>query len=204
MRRYVLLVAGSAALIVVDVQRDFCEGGSLAVSGGAELAGRISHLLAQVARRYRAVIASRDWHVDPGGHFALPGADPDYRDSWPRHCVADTAGAEWHPDLRLPPGTMVVSKGEDRAAFSGFEGCDDSGKPLAALLHEFGITEVDVIGIATSYCVRATAVDAVAGGFTARVLTDFVVDVDPGATPATLSALHAAGVEVSATASRQP
>jgi nicotinamidase/pyrazinamidase len=187
-------VSGTA-LIVVDVQRDFCEGGSLAVAGGSAVAARISALLASEAGPgYAVVIASRDWHVDPGDHFVGPGAEPDYNRSWPRHCVAGSSGAAWHPDLRLPEGVVVVSKGAHEAAFSGFEGYDERNRSLAEVLREAGINSVDVAGIATSYCVRATALDAVQAGFATRVLTDLVADVDPAATPATWAELRSAGV----------
>ena len=183
------------ALLVVDVQRDFCEGGSLAVAGGANVAARISALLTTAAgRSYPVVVATRDWHVDPGGHFASAGAEPDYETSWPRHCVAGTPGAEWHPDLRLPDRVVVVTKGEHEAAYSGFEGRDGQDRPLAELLEAAGVDAVDVAGLATSYCVRATALDAVKAGFATRVLTDLVADVDPATTPATWAELRSAGV----------
>jgi nicotinamidase/pyrazinamidase len=183
------------ALIVVDVQRDFCEGGSLAVAGGAAVAAAITEWVAsETGRHYLLVVASRDWHVDPGSHFAARGVAPDYASTWPRHCVAGTAGAEWHPDLRLPDGVVVVSKGERAAAYSAFEGRDDQGRPLADVLRTAGVGGVDVAGIASSYCVRATALDAVQAGFGTRVLTDLVADVDPAATPATWAELRSAGV----------
>ncbi|MGH9057570.1 MAG: isochorismatase family protein [Acidimicrobiales bacterium] len=185
-----------AALVVVDVQRDFCEGGSLAVSGGEAAAAAISDLIAAGGSAYAVVVATRDWHVDPGAHFAPPGAEPDYVDTWPRHCVAGTTGAEWHPDLRLPAGALVVSKGEHEAAFSGFEGRAEDGRPLAELLRQAGVGQVDVVGIATSYCVRATALDAAREGFATRVLAPLTADVDPAATPATLDAVRRAGVTV--------
>jgi nicotinamidase/pyrazinamidase len=183
-------------LIVVDVQRDFCEGGSLAVAGGAAVAARITAMIQSTGDRYGMVVASRDWHVDPGSHFAPSGASPDYVDTWPVHCLAGTDGARWHPDLCLPAGAVIVSKGEDRGAYSGFEGHDERGRALVDLLHRSDVDRVDVIGIATSYCVRATALDAARLGFTTRVLADLTADVDPGATPATLGELEAAGVEV--------
>jgi nicotinamidase/pyrazinamidase len=186
----------AAALIVVDVQRDFCEGGSLAVRGGAAVAAGITDLLARYEARYDLIVASRDWHIDPGPHFASPGTEPDYRNTWPRHCVADSPGAQWHPDLHLPGAVVVVSKGHHGAAYSGFEGRDERGATLAGYLGAAGITAVDVVGIATSYCVRATALDAVREGYTTRVLTDLVADVDPAATPVTLIELQAAGITV--------
>jgi nicotinamidase/pyrazinamidase len=182
-------------LIVVDVQRDFCEGGNLAVAGGATVASRINeHLASDAGRSYRLVAASRDWHVDPGDHFAPAGTEPDYADSWPRHCVAETAGAEWHPNLRLPDDAVVVSKGHYEAAYSAFAGQDDEGRPLASVLRAGGVDTVVVVGIATSYCVRATALDAVRAGFKTRILTHLVADVDPDVTPATWAELRAAGV----------
>jgi nicotinamidase/pyrazinamidase len=190
-------VASTTVLIVVDVQRDFCEGGSLAVAGGAAVAGRISALLtSERGRSYPVVVATRDWHVDPGEHFAPPGGKPDFSVTWPQHCVVGTAGAEWHPDLHLPDRAVVVSKGEHAAAYSGFEGTDSQGRPLADLLRAAGIGSVDVAGIATSYCVRATALDAARAGFATRVLTDLVADVDPDTTPATWAELRAAGVSL--------
>jgi len=182
------------ALIVVDVQRDFCEGGSLAVAGGAAVAAGVSDLLAG-GQSYNLIVATRDWHVDPGPHFARPGSTPDFVDTWPVHCVAGSKGADWHPSLRLPVGTTVISKGEREAAFSGFEGRTDDGIPLAEFLRGQGVDSVDVVGIATTYCVQATALDAVRHGLSARVLTDLTADVDPAATPATLATLRQAGVE---------
>jgi nicotinamidase/pyrazinamidase len=188
-------MASVTALIVVDVQRDFCEGGNLPVAGGATVASRISeHLASDAGRAYRVVVATRDWHIDPGDHFAAPDADPDYGDSWPQHCVAGSDGAEWHQDLRLPDKAVVVSKGHYEVAYSGFAGRDDEGQPLESVLRAGGVNTVDVVGIAASYCVRATALDAVKAGFTTRILTHLVADVDPDATPATWAELRAAGV----------
>jgi nicotinamidase/pyrazinamidase len=182
------------ALIVVDVQRDFCEGGSLAVRGGASVASGVTDLMARSGERYDLIIATRDWHVDPGGHFAPAGREPDFHTSWPRHCVAGSPGASWHPGLVLPEATVVVSKGEQGAAYSGFEGRDERGATLTSRLEAAGVTAVDVVGIATSYCVKATALDAVREGFTTRVLTNLVADVDPATTAGTLAELQAAGI----------
>jgi nicotinamidase/pyrazinamidase len=184
----------SRALLVVDIQRDFCEGGSLGVEGGGGVARGVSAWIAAHGGEYRLIVASRDWHVDPGPHFAAPGTEPDFAITWPVHCVADTAGAAWHPDLALPPSAVVVSKGERAEAYSAFDGHDAADRSLADLLRAEGVEAVDVVGIATSYCVRATALDARRAGFTARVLTDLVADVDPAASPATLAELEAAGV----------
>ena len=184
------------ALIVVDVQQDFCEGGSLAVPGGAATASRISGLIDGHADDYGLIVASRDWHVDPGRHFVADGEEPDFAETWPTHCVAGTEGADWHPNLRLPDRTVVVSKGERAAAFSGFEGRTATGEDLVELLGERDVDAVDVIGIATSLCVRATALDAVAAGFQTRVMAGMTADVDPSLTPRTLEELSGAGVEV--------
>ncbi len=184
------------ALIVVDVQNDFCEGGSLAVPGGAATAARISAHIEAHPTAYALVVASRDWHIEPGPHFAPVGEMPDFDETWPVHCVAGSEGAEWHQHLRLPDDSVVVSKGAHEAAFSGFEGRTDDGETLADLLRERGVDSVDVVGIATSYCVRATALDAVAAGFATRVLPGLTADVDPDTTPATLDELTRAGVEV--------
>jgi nicotinamidase/pyrazinamidase len=190
-----LTVASVTALIVVDVQRDFCEGGNLPVAGGATVAHGISeHLASDAGRAYRCVVATRDWHIDPGDHFAPAGTDPDYGDSWPEHCVAGSTGADWHPHLRLPDEVVVVSKGHYDVAYSGFAGQDDQGQPLDHLLRAVGVDTVDIVGIATSHCVRATALDAVKAGFTTRILTHLVADVDPDVTPATWAELRAAGV----------
>ena len=184
------------ALIVVDVQNDFCEGGSLEVRGGRATASRITGYLDTQRRAYDLIVASRDWHVDPGRHFAPAGEEPDWSETWPVHCVAGTEGADWEPHLRLPEDTVVVSKGERASAFSGFEGVTDEHLPLAELLRQHQIDSVDVVGIATSWCVRLTALDAVKAGFSTRVLAGLTADVDPDQTPATMEELAAAGVEV--------
>lgn len=184
------------ALIVVDVQRDFCEGGSLAVNGGTATASRISGHIGNHAADYALIVATRDWHVDPGRHFAPAGEEPDFAETWPVHCVAGTEGAEWHPYLRLPEATVVLSKGADAAAFSGFEACTEDHLSLAEVLRGHDIDAVDIAGIATSFCVRATALDAVAAGLETRVLTGLTADVDPEITPRTLEELAHAGVTV--------
>lgn len=184
------------ALIVVDVQRDFCEGGSLAVCGGEAVAAGISDLIEAAEDAYALVVATRDWHVDPGPHFAPPGREPDFESSWPVHCVAGTDGADWHPDLHLPTDVVVISKGEHQAAYSGFEGTDHEGRPLTDVLRATGVERVDVVGIATSYCVRATALDATKAGFTTRVLAPLTTDVDSAVTHSTFEALRRAGVAI--------
>lgn len=152
------------ALIVVDVQNDFCEGGSLAVTGGAAVARGITALLAS-DHGYDHVVATKDFHIDPGDHFS---DTPDFRTSWPPHCVADTPGAAFHPEFDPAGVEAVFEKGHHSAAYSGFEGVDESGTALADWLAERGVQAVDVVGIATDYCVAATAADAVRTGFRGR------------------------------------
>lgn len=184
------------ALVIVDVQNDFCEGGSLAVAGGAAVAGAISEAVAAHPGRWDLVVTTQDWHVDPGRHFAPAGEDPDFRDTWPPHCVAGSSGAALHPALRLPAGVVGVRKGEHRAAYSGFEGRDPSGRSLDEVLREAMVDEIEVAGLATSYCDRATALDGVANGYATALLVDLCADVDPSATAATLSELEQAGVRI--------
>lgn len=177
------------ALVIVDVQNDFCEGGSLPVAGGAEVAAAITRFLAD--HDYAHVVATRDHHVDPGDHFA---DEPDYQSSWPEHCVAGTPGADFHPSFDTTQVEEVFSKGADSAAYSGFEGTAPDGTTLADWLRARGVNEVDVVGIATDHCVRATALDAAAEGFATRVLLDLTAGVDPQTTKAALDALERAGV----------
>lgn len=184
------------ALLVVDVQNDFCEGGSLAVPGGAGVASAISAFLEEHGGDYGVTVATRDWHEDPGGHFALEGVEPDYDTTWPVHCRAGSSGAEFHPSLRLPGEVAVVSKGRFAAAFSGFEGATEDGVALGELLRRRGVTEVDVCGIATSYCDKATALGGAALGLRTRLLLPLCADVAGADTEATLAALTARGVEV--------
>jgi nicotinamidase/pyrazinamidase len=182
------------ALIIVDVQNDFCEGGSLAVAGGAAVARSITALLAEGNHGYDHVVATKDYHIDPGSHFA---EHPDYARSWPVHCVAGTTGSDFHPDLATGPIEAVFRKGEHAAAYSGFEGHDDDGTPLTEWLRGHDVDAVDVVGIATDYCVRATAADAAANGFRARVLLGLTAGVAPGTTAEAIMSLRDGGVEVS-------
>ncbi|GAD81544.1 pyrazinamidase/nicotinamidase [Nocardia asteroides NBRC 15531] len=179
-------------LVIVDVQNDFCEGGSLAVAGGAAVAAAISALVA--AERYDAVVATRDYHVDPGPHFST---EPDYVDTWPPHCRVGTPGADFHPALDTGPIQEVFSKGEYSAAYSGFEGASADGVALADWLRTNGVDSVDVVGIATDHCVRATALDARAAGFDTRVLLDLTAGVAPATVATALTTLREAGVELS-------
>ena len=178
------------ALLVVDVQNDFCEGGSLAVAGGAAVAASITAHIASAG--YDHVVATRDHHIDPGHHFA---ARPDFLDTWPAHCVVGTGGVELHEALDRGPIEAVFDKGEYAAAYSGFEG-KAGDVPLARWLRERGVDAVDVVGIATDHCVRATALDAVAEGFTTRVLLSLTAGVAEGSTQAALEQLRTAGVQL--------
>jgi nicotinamidase/pyrazinamidase len=183
------------ALIIVDVQNDFCEGGSLAVTGGTAVARAISDRLAG-DHGYAHVVATKDFHVDPGAHFS---AHPDYAASWPPHCVVGTSGADFHPDLDTGPVEATFFKGRHAAAYSGFEGADDAGTPLADWLRARGVDETDVVGIATDYCVHATAADAARAGFATRVLLDLTAGVAPESTSKAIEDLRAAGVELTGT-----
>jgi nicotinamidase/pyrazinamidase len=182
------------ALVIVDVQNDFCEGGSLAVSGGAGVARAVSGYLAGPDRgRYVHVVATQDYHIDPGAHFSDA---PDFITTWPPHCVAGTSGADFHPSLDPGAFEAVFRKGARSAAYSGFEGADADGTPFAAWLRQRGITAVDVAGIATDHCVRATATDAATAGFETRVLLDFTAGVAAETTKAALEEMRTAGVEL--------
>ncbi|MGW6919022.1 isochorismatase family protein [Kitasatospora sp. NPDC054939] len=185
------------ALIVVDVQNDFCEGGSLAVAGGAEVAAAITDLIAEASPGYQHILATRDHHIDPGDHFS---EQPDYVNSWPVHCVAGTEGVGFHPNFApsVISGAVeaVFDKGAYSAAYSGFEGLDENRRGPAEWLRERQVDEVDVVGIATDHCVRATALDAARAGFTTRVLLDLTAGVSPQTTAAALEELRAAGVEL--------
>ncbi len=183
------------ALIIVDVQNDFCEGGARAVAGGPAGARAVSGRLA-AGHDYACVVATKDFHVDPGAHFS---DHPDYAASWPPHCVAGTPGADFHPDLDTGAVQAVFAKGAHAAAYSGFEGADETGTPLADWLRARGVDEVDVVGIATDYCVHATAADAARAGFATRVLLDLTAGVAPESTAKAIEDLRAAGVDLTGT-----
>lgn len=179
------------ALIVVDVQNDFCEGGSLGVAGGAAVADRVAELINQGA--YQHVVATRDHHIEPGSHFS---DTPDFVDSWPVHCVAGTEGAELRSPLHESDFAAIFDKGEYAAAYSGFEGADSSGASLADWLRSNNVESVDVCGIATDYCVRATALDAAREGFNVTVLTDLVAAVNPDNVARVKEEWHSVGIAV--------
>lgn len=183
------------ALIIVDVQNDFCEGGSVAVTGGAEVAAAITELVGNATAGYRHVVATRDHHIAPGDHFS---DHPDFEHSWPPHCVAGTEGVGFHPNFSpaVASGAIeaVFDKGAYSAAYSGFEGADENGLLLADWLRERDVREVDVVGIATDHCVRATARDAAREGFRTQVLLDLTAAVGAATAERALEELRSAGV----------
>ncbi|WP_433301362.1 nicotinamidase [Actinoplanes sp. CA-030573] len=184
------------ALIIVDVQNDFCEGGSLPVTGGAAVAAGVSLVLSQAGDRWDHVVATKDWHIDPGNHFS---DHPDYLDTWPAHCVVGSGGADFHPSLVTDRIEEVFHKGEHQAAYSGFEGHASDGTSLADWLRSRSVTEVEVVGIATDHCVRATALDARRSGFRTTVLLNLTAGVAAGTTEAALEEFRTAAVEMSGT-----
>ncbi|MFF2641829.1 isochorismatase family protein [Streptomyces niveus] len=189
----------SRALIVVDVQKDFCEGGSVPVKGGADRAAAIAELVrGSASGEYARIVATRDHHYDPGDHFS---DRPDYENSFPVHCVAGSEGSDFHPGFAATAASDAVDevffKGAHSASKSGFQGATEGGTPLADWLRAEHITEVDVVGIATDHCVKATALDAVAAGFTARVLLDYTAGVAPDTTTHALTEMREAGVALS-------
>jgi nicotinamidase/pyrazinamidase len=181
------------ALIIVDLQNDFCAGGSLAVTGGAALAPAINDYLAGEPG-YQHVVATKDCHVDPGDHFS---DHPDYSSSWPPHCRAGSPGADFHPDLDTNAIEAVFRKGAYAAAYSGFEGVDEKdGTPLLEWLRRRGVDEVDIVGIATDQCVLRTAEDAARAGLTTRVLVDLTAAVAADSAAKALGEMRTAGIEL--------
>ncbi len=184
------------ALVIVDVQYDFCEGGSLAVTGGIEVARKISEHVAARRDEYAVVAATADWHIDPGNHFS---AEPDFSHSWPVHCEVGTRGSQFRPELEgaLEQVQAVFRKGEYVAAYSGFEGSaevDGETVQLAAWLRDRGVDVVDVVGLATDHCVKATALDAAREGFSTRVLLDLTAGVAAESTALALELLSDEGI----------
>lgn len=187
------------ALFIIDVQNDFCEGGSLAVAGGAAVATRISDHLRIHRTDYDLVIASRDWHdadSDNGGHFAPEGQTPDFADTWPVHCVSGTRGAEYHENLDTSGIDVHIIKGMGKPSYSIFEGVTDEGKSLAEVLAENSITKIEVAGLATDYCVLASSLDAKKSGLQVTVLVDLVAGVDSETSAQALERLTAEGCKV--------
>ncbi|KZX21341.1 isochorismatase family protein [Rathayibacter tanaceti] len=186
----------TTALLIVDVQNDFTEGGALAVAGGAAVAAGVSAHLAAHHDHYATVFASRDWHdgtSDNGGHFS---PEPDYVDSWPEHCVAGTPGAGYHPALDVTRIDVQILKGQGRPSYSAFEGVTAQGESLLDAIGRLGVTALDVVGLATDHCVRASALDARLSGLDVRVLEDLVAGVSPESSSAALRELAAVGVRI--------
>jgi nicotinamidase/pyrazinamidase len=179
------------ALLVVDVQNDFCPGGSLAVADGDAVVPILNQYMERAATAGIPIFASRDWHPAQTAHFREFGG------RWPPHCVQGTWGAEFHPDLRLPPGTVVVSKGMNPVdeGYSLFEAKLEDGRDALTALRDLGVTRVYVGGLATDYCVRATTLDALAARFDAYLLEDAIrpVDVQPGDGERAVEEMRAAG-----------
>lgn len=187
------------ALLIVDVQNDFCEGGSLAVSGGAAVAKKITDYLHANPGKYDLVVASRDWHDgdnDNGGHFATAGHEPDMVNSWPVHCVSGTHGAEYHQNLDTSLIQVHVEKGMGKPSYSAFEGVTRDGKAIADVLRDGGIDELDVAGIATDYCVLASSLDARGEHFAVNVLIDLCAGIALETTDAALQKMRDAGCVV--------
>ena len=179
------------ALVIVDVQPTFCEGGELGVTGGNAVALAIARYVRSNRPDYALLVTTQDWHIAPGEHFA---PEPDYVDSWPAHAMADSFGAQLHPALAKVKADIAIKKGQFEAAYSGFDGTDHAGRPLTRILKNAGITALDVVGIAESHCVAATAIDGVKEGFTVRVLTDLTVPVSPELGQAARERMVEAGV----------
>ena len=190
--------AGSRALIIVDVQPTFCEGGALAVAGGNAVAARVAAYAAAHREDYRLVVTTQDWHIDPGPHFS---DTPDFVDTWPPHGVAGTAQAELHPALAGLRPDARVKKGQYSAAYSGFEGVTDDGADLDRILAGAGIEALDVVGLAESHCVKDTALDGRRRGYAVRVLTDLTEPVSPELGEAARAEMRATGVKLTASRS---
>ncbi|QXQ09077.1 isochorismatase family protein [Paeniglutamicibacter sp. Y32M11] len=192
------------ALIIVDVQNDFCEGGALGITGGEAVATAIATVVRERADSYSAVLATQDWHIDPGPHFS---PTPDFINSWPEHCLAAQPGAALHPAMDEVAGLIGqrFRKGHFAAAYSGFEGrlaaadahaADESGPLLGDWLREANVTAVDIVGLATDYCVRATALDAIAQGFDTTVISQLTAAVHEENAASVLQELRDARVTV--------
>ncbi|MGE3273244.1 MAG: nicotinamidase [Chloroflexota bacterium] len=180
-----------SALVIIDVQNDFCPGGSLPVASGDEVVPVLNQYAEAFAAAGCLVVADRDWHPETTTHFTKFGGD------WPAHCVQGTPGAEYHPGLKLPAGTVHIRKGmgSDEDAYSGFEGRDDAGQRLQSLLQERGIRTIYVGGLATDYCVKHTVLDGLKAGFNVILIGEAcrAVDVKPGDGERALAEMQAAG-----------
>lgn len=180
------------ALLIVDVQPTFCEGGALGVVGGNDVAERIADFVTEYEDEYEIIVTTQDWHIDPGEHFS---DDPDFVDTWPPHGVAGTAQAELHDAIAALPFDDSVKKGQHAAAYSGFEGVNKSGDTLEEILRRADITDVDVVGIAESHCVKDTALDALDLGWPTRVFEDLTVPVSENLGKAAREEMAQAGVD---------
>jgi nicotinamidase/pyrazinamidase len=182
------------ALLVVDVQNDFCGGGALEVPDGDAVVPVLNAYIDRTAARGRAVYASRDWHPEVTTHFKAYGG------LWPPHCIVNTPGAEFHPQLRLPAGPIVITKGNESGVegYSAFEGTTAAGVPLLDDLRSRGIERLVVGGLATDYCVRASVLDALKAGFEVTVLEDAIrgVEVHAGDSARAIDEMKAAGAVV--------
>jgi nicotinamidase/pyrazinamidase len=183
-----------SALLIVDVQNDFCPGGALGVPDGDRVVEPLNRAAERFMKAGLPVFASRDWHPAVTRHFSQYGG------AWPPHCVQGTPGADFHPGLRLPAGTMVISKGSasDSDSYSAFEGALEDGATLASCLSTLGVSRIYIGGLATDYCVRSSALDAVRAGLSVTVLTDGVagVDLKPGDSALALEEMVRAGVQL--------
>jgi nicotinamidase/pyrazinamidase len=187
------------ALFVIDVQNDFCEGGALACEGGAAIAGKISEYLRDHKANYDFVIASRDWHTPAdanGGHFPSEGIEPDYVETWPLHCIANTTGAEYHPNLDQGLIDIHIKKGQGAPGYSIFDGITDDGGSFSELLTRLQVDSVDVVGIATDYCVRASALDSAQRNLQVRVISSLTVGVSPATVEKSIDEMVDAGIAV--------
>lgn len=180
------------ALIIVDVQLTFCEGGALAVEGGNAVAEKIADFVTENQEEYDLVVTTQDWHIDPGAHFS---ETPDFVDTWPPHGVAGTPEAELHDAIADLPIDDSVKKGQHAAAYSGFEGVNKAGQTLEEILRAAEITEVDVVGLAESHCVKDTALDAIDLGWPTRVISDLTVPVSEELGKAAREEMHRAGID---------
>ena len=189
----------SKALLVIDVQVDFCEGGALACQGGAQVATAITKHIQENRPHYDYIIGSRDWHTPNSpndGHFPPQGQEPDFVSTWPLHCIAGKKGAEYHENLDSSLIDIHIKKGQDANGYSIFDGTDDSGKSFSEVVKDLGITEVDVVGIATDYCVRASSLDANQHGLNVSVITSLTAGVAENSTEAAIDEMVDAGVKV--------